>query len=200
MQIMALRREVRDGAWQNRGTVNGMELTEGERLRLRRERLGLSREKLTKLAGVSVGAIFRAEHDENVETFTRDAIIGALDREERKRLTKTGLDGSGENQVESLASNHQPISESTRRSAETSAASAPLTSPVPSPNDDVLTEDERAMLTPIEQHIIRRYRTSNPTDRERIARMVEVISGDAEERAKGSTGTVDSQPARFRRS
>jgi hypothetical protein len=56
------------------------------------------------------------------------------------------------------------------------------------------------MLTPIEQHIIRRYRTSNPTDRERIARMVEVISGDAEERAKGSTGTVYSQPARFRRS
>jgi transcriptional regulator with XRE-family HTH domain len=114
-------------------------------------------------------------------------------------VTQSGLEGQDGNQVESGAST--PSQKDThRRAAESSAALiAPpaVTGPVTTPSDDVLTEDEKAMLTPFEQSVVRRLRQSSPHDRERIDQMIDVITGDVSGKTTGTAGD-DALPRRFR--
>lgn len=102
------------------------------------------------------------------------------------------------NQIESPASNPQQLTE--RRSAESSVALAPLPPSVTPPaHDDVLTDEERAMLTTQEQSLVRRFRSANPEDRQRIDRLIDAVLIAGEERATGADeATSDPLAPRFR--
>jgi transcriptional regulator with XRE-family HTH domain len=169
--------------------------------KLRKDR-GWTLDDLARQSKVSRTVLFQLEKGEtDPRASTLRKIADAFGLSRLPEPSELAIDRQDSNQVESAASN--PDTPHTRRSAASSAASAAppaaLTSPVSPPaQDDVLTEEERQMLTPLEQSVIRRLRAASPIDQERIDQLIDVVTGEAKERAKGSTGTFDSQPRRFR--
>jgi transcriptional regulator with XRE-family HTH domain len=174
--------------------------------KLRKDR-GWTLDELAKQSKVSRTVLFqleKGETDPRASTLRKIADAFGLSRLPEPSELAGGLekDRHSVNNVrdQTVLDQTPPITDS-RRSADSSAASTPsaVTSPVsPVAQDDVLTEEERQMLTPLEQSVIRRLRAASPIDQERIDQLIDVVTGEAKERAKGSTGTFDSQPRRFR--
>jgi transcriptional regulator with XRE-family HTH domain len=187
--------------WQN-GAVEDRQRTAGDVIRVLRAAQNWTLEDLASRSGVhrqSLWKIENGEADPKASTLRKIAeAFGVTRLPEPHELPSFNLGGASENQVDSSASN-QTHTES-RRSAASAASTPPavVTSPVRPPAQDVLSEEERQMLTPLEQSVIRRLRSASVTDRERIDQLIDVVTGQAEERAKGSTGTFDPKPTRFR--
>jgi transcriptional regulator with XRE-family HTH domain len=69
--------------------------TDGERIALRRRRLGWKQEKLSDAAGVSLTTLVQIEKDRNVRVDRLRAVEAALDKAEKKRGGPNLADPSG---------------------------------------------------------------------------------------------------------
>lgn len=89
--------------------------SEGERIALRRSRLGWSQTDLATRAGVSLGTVLRIEKDRNVRRDNWTSVIGALDAGEAARaLPALELDMTLGGRIGSGFASLQPSLETTR--------------------------------------------------------------------------------------